>query len=227
MKKTLLFSFLFLVVLNNNQLFSQLYSLPDLKYDMSSLEPHIDRLTMEIHYGKHHSAYCNNLNNAIKDTELIHLTLEQILSSAGELGSTIRNNAGGHYNHNLFWDILTPQKDTKPSNELLAAVVRDFGTLENLIKEVNSAGSKRFGSGWSWLIVANDGSLKVTSTPNQDNPLMDVAEVKGIPILGIDVWEHAYYLNYQNKRGDYLNEIWKIIDWEKVSVNYQEALKNK
>jgi superoxide dismutase, Fe-Mn family len=207
--------------------FSQLYSLPELGYEKDALEPHIDRLTMEIHYGKHHAAYCNNLNNAIKDTELIHLTLEQILGKAGTLGPAIRNNAGGHYNHNLFWSILTPKKNTQPSPALLSAITRDFGSMDNMVQAINQEGAKRFGSGWAWLVLLKDGSLKATSTPNQDNPLMDVAEVQGQPILGIDVWEHAYYLKYQNRRGDYLNEIWPLIDWEKVSEIYNTALQVK
>jgi superoxide dismutase, Fe-Mn family len=225
MKKIMLLGLLISPFLWSNFIFSQLYSLPELAYEKDALEPHIDRLTMEIHYGKHHAAYCNNLNKAIKDTELIHLTLEQILAKAGTLGPVIRNNAGGHYNHNLFWSILSPKKNTQPTQALLSAIIRDFGSIEKMKESINQEGAKRFGSGWAWLVLMEDGSLQVTSTPNQDNPLMDVAELKGRPILGIDVWEHAYYLKYQNKRGEYLKEIWNIIDWEKVSEIYESALK--
>lgn len=200
------------------------FELPKLDYSYSSLEPAIDAATMEIHYSKHHAGYVSNLNAAIKGTALETLKIEEILTRVSKNSDAVRNNAGGHYNHTLFWSILTPNKNTQPSEVLSAEITKYFGSFENFQKQMNDAASKRFGSGWAWLIINKKGQLIVTSTPNQDNPLMDDAKVKGYPIIGIDVWEHAYYLKYQNKRGDYLSAIWSVLDWEEISKRYQDAL---
>ncbi len=199
------------------------HSLPALPYDFGALEPHIDAQTMQIHHGKHHQAYVDNLNKALQGTDGEGKSLEELMANISKYPAAVRNNGGGHYNHSLFWSILSPNGG-QPSGDLAAAIEETFGSLESLKEKVNAAGATRFGSGWAWLIV-KDGKLEVTSTPNQDNPLMDVAEVKGTPILGIDVWEHAYYLKYQNKRPDYLAAIWNVINWEEVGNRYAAALK--
>jgi superoxide dismutase, Fe-Mn family len=198
------------------------FTLPALPYAHDALEPHIDTLTMQIHHGKHHQAYVDNLNKAIAGTANEGKSLEELVAIAGSISPAVRNNGGGHWNHNFFWEILSPNGGGKPSGKLANAINETFGTLETLQEKINTAGTTRFGSGWAWLIV-RDGKLEVTSTPNQDNPLMDVAEVKGTPILGIDVWEHAYYLKYQNKRPDYLKAIWNVIDWKKVAKLHEQA----
>lgn len=198
-----------------------------LPYAYNALEPFIDAQTMEIHYSKHHAAYVKNLNTAIVGTEAEKLSLKEIFANVSKYSVAIRNNAGGHYNHELFWTILTPEKNTKPSAELEKAITDTFGSMEVLKEKLNAAAATRFGSGWAWLSVDKDKKLVVSSTPNQDNPLMDVAENKGTPILGIDVWEHAYYLKYQNKRADYLSAIWNIINWNEVSNNFKAATKGK
>lgn len=197
------------------------FTLPALPYAPEALEPHIDKQTMEIHHGKHHQAYVDNLNKAIAGTEHENKSLEELVASAGKISPAVRNNGGGHWNHSFFWELLSPNS-SKPSGKLAEAITSTFGSLEALQEKINTAGATRFGSGWAWLIV-KDGKLEVTSTPNQDNPLMDVAEVKGTPILGIDVWEHAYYLKYQNKRPDYLKAIWNVINWDKVAEHYASA----
>lgn len=194
------------------------FTLPALPYAHDALEPHIDKQTMEIHHGKHHQAYVDNLNKAIAGTEHENKSLEELVANAGKISPAVRNNGGGHWNHSFFWELLSG-KASGPSGKLADAINSTFGSLEALQEKVNTAGATRFGSGWAWLIV-KDGKLEVTSTPNQDNPLMDVAEVKGTPILGIDVWEHAYYLKYQNKRPDYLKAIWNVINWDKVAEHY-------
>ncbi|MBN8865388.1 MAG: superoxide dismutase [Sphingobacteriales bacterium] len=199
------------------------FTLPALPYATDALEPHIDKLTMEIHHGKHHQAYVDNLNKAIAGTEHENKSLEELVASAGKISPAVRNNGGGHWNHSFFWELLKPG-GSKPSGKLADAINSSFGSLEALQEKVSTAGATRFGSGWAWLIV-KDGKLEVSSTPNQDNPLMDVAEVKGTPILGIDVWEHAYYLKYQNKRPDYLKAIWNVINWDKVAEHYAAATK--
>lgn len=199
------------------------FTLPALPYAPDALEPHIDKQTMEIHHDKHHQAYVDNLNKAIAGTEHEKKSLEELVANAGKISPAVRNNGGGHWNHSFFWELLSP-KGGKPSGKLADAINSTFGSLEALQEKINTAGATRFGSGWAWLIV-KDGKLEVTSTPNQDNTLMDVAEVKGTPILGIDVWEHAYYLKYQNKRPDYLKAIWNVINWEKVAANYAAAVK--
>ncbi len=200
------------------------YQLPELPYAYNALEPYIDAQTMEIHHSKHHAGYVNNLNKAIEGKSAAKLSLTELLADTKKYGDAVRNNAGGHYNHSLFWTILTPEKNTRPSAELSKAIESAFTGMDSLKSLLNKEASTRFGSGWAWLYVTKGGQLKVCSTPNQDNPLMDVAEHKGIPILGIDVWEHAYYLKYQNKRADYLSAIWNLINWNEVSRRYQEAL---
>ncbi len=198
------------------------FELPALPYATNALEPHIDTKTMEIHHGKHHQAYVTNLNNAIAGTDAEKLTIEDICKNISKYPAAVRNNGGGHYNHSLFWKILGPNAGGAPGGELAAAIDSAFGSLDNLKTQMNTAGTTRFGSGWAWLIVQH-GKLVVCSTPNQDNPLMDVAEVKGTPILGIDVWEHAYYLHYQNRRPDYLGAIWNVINWNQVAENLKNA----
>lgn len=197
------------------------HQLPDLKYAFNALEPHIDATTMEIHHDRHHKAYVDNLNKAIEGTDAANLPLEELMANISKYPAAVRNNGGGHYNHSLFWEILGANGGA-PSGELNDAINAAFGSLDGLKEKMNAAGTTRFGSGWAWLIV-KDGKLEVTSTPNQDNPLMDVAEVKGTPILGIDVWEHAYYLKYQNKRPDYLGAIWNVINWEEVAKRFAAA----
>ena len=197
------------------------FKLPKLNYDYNALEPHIDAKTMEIHYSKHHAGYTNNLNNAIENTGFENLSIEQILKTP-ELPVAIRNNGGGYYNHCLFWDILTPE--SKPgSNAFISLIEKTFGSCDAMKEEFNKAAATRFGSGWAWLCVDNTGSLNICSTANQDNPLME-NECGGTPILGIDVWEHAYYLNYQNRRPDYINAFFNVVNWEEVNRRYLSAL---
>lgn len=195
------------------------FTLPALPYAHDALEPHIDTLTMQIHHGKHHQAYVDNLNKAIAGTEHENKTLEQLVAHAGSIGGPVRNNGGGHWNHTFFWESLSPKGGGAPSGKLGDAINAAFGSFDEFKTKFQAAGVGRFGSGWAWLIV-KDGKLDISSTPNQDNPLMDVAEVKGHPILGVDVWEHAYYLKYQNKRPDYLAAIWNVIDWNKVADRF-------
>ncbi len=198
------------------------FTLSPLPYAPDALEPHIDKQTMEIHHGKHHQAYVDNLNKAIAGTPHENKTLEELVASAGQISPAVRNNGGGHWNHGFFWDTLSKDGGGKPTGKLADAINEAFGSFEAFQEKFNTAGTTRFGSGWAWLIV-KDGKLEITSTPNQDNPLMDVAEVKGTPILGVDVWEHAYYLKYQNKRPDYLKAVWNVINWKKVSERFEAA----
>jgi Fe-Mn family superoxide dismutase len=198
------------------------HSLHPLPYAYDALEPYIDAQTMQIHHGKHHQAYVDNLNKAIVGTDGEDLTLEELMANISAYPAAVRNNGGGHFNHTLFWSILGPGGGA-PTGDLATAINDAFGSLDALKEKMNAAGTTRFGSGWAWLLVHND-KLQVSSTPNQDNPLMDVAEVKGTPILGIDVWEHAYYLKYQNRRPEYLTNIWNVINWEAVSMRYKAAL---
>lgn len=195
------------------------FTLPALPYAFDALEPHIDTQTMQIHHGKHHQAYVDNLNKAIAGTENENKSLEELIASAGKISPAVRNNGGGHWNHSFFWKILSANAGGKPSGKLADAINSTFGSFESFQEKFNTAGATRFGSGWAWLIL-KDGKLEITSTPNQDNPLMDVAEVKGKPILGVDVWEHAYYLKYQNRRPDYLKAIWNVINWKEVEKNF-------
>jgi Fe-Mn family superoxide dismutase len=197
------------------------HSLPPLPYGFDALEPHIDTRTMEIHHDKHHQAYVDNLNKALAGTDGEDKSLEELMANISKYPVAVRNNGGGHYNHSMFWKVLGANGG-EPTGALAEAINQAFGSVDSLKEKMNTAGATRFGSGWAWLIV-KDGKLEVTSTPNQDNPLMDIAEVKGTPILGIDVWEHAYYHKYQNKRPDYLTAIWNVINWDEVSKRYDAA----
>lgn len=199
------------------------YELPELSFEYDALEPSIDAKTMEIHHTKHHNGYTTKFNNAIEGTDLEDQTIEDIFSSVSKLSAAVRNNGGGFYNHSLFWSILSPNGGGNPEGELAEAIDNAFGSFDAFKEEFTAAASSRFGSGWAWLIVNTDGELEVTSTPNQDNPLMDVADVQGTPILGLDVWEHAYYLNYQNRRPDYISGFWNVVNWEKVAENFSNA----
>lgn len=198
------------------------YKLPELPYSFDELEPYIDAQTMEIHHGKHHSGYVAKLNTAIENTELADKSLEELLTSASSIPTAVRNNGGGHFNHSLFWTIMGSQHGLKPSGDLNSALLQTFGSFDTFKNEFSTAATTRFGSGWAWLIVA-DGQLKITSTPNQDNPLMDLADTKGTPILGLDVWEHAYYLKYQNRRPEYIENFFNVINWEEVGRRFIEA----
>lgn len=201
-----------------------MFELAPLPYAYNALEPHIDARTMEIHHSKHHQAYINNLNNAIKGTDLEGKSLEEIIANISKHSMAVRNNGGGHWNHTFFWNIMGPNAGGEPTGALSEAINASFGSFAAMKEQFNAAGTTRFGSGWAWLIV-HDGKLVVTSTPNQDNPLMDNADVKGTPILGLDVWEHAYYLNYQNRRPDYIAAFWSVVNWDAVSALYANAIK--
>ncbi len=195
------------------------FELPNLPYAFDALEPHIDAKTMEIHHGKHHKAYTDNLNKAIEGTDLEGASIEEILKT-GTGNPAVRNNGGGYYNHNLFWEWMSPNGGGEPTGELAQAINDAFGSFQGFKDEFAKAAAGRFGSGWAWLIK-KDGKLQITSTPNQDNPLMPVAEVQGTPILGLDVWEHAYYLNYQNRRPDYVTAFFNVVNWDKVAEMYK------
>ncbi|TVR74584.1 MAG: superoxide dismutase [Marinilabiliales bacterium] len=195
------------------------FKLPSLKYDYNALEPHIDARTMEIHHTKHHAAYTNNLNAAIENSDMAGMSIEKIMAGISKYPVAVRNNGGGFYNHNLFWEIMSPNGGGKPEGKLLDAITSSFGSFGAFRDEFSRAAATRFGSGWAWLVKTGSG-LVVSSTPNQDNPLMDIADVKGTPILGIDVWEHAYYLNYQNRRPDYIEAFWNVVDWNTVSEKF-------
>ena len=195
------------------------FELPKLPYDYKALEPHIDALTMEIHHSKHHGAYTSNLNAAIQGTEMEGLSLEAILKDVSKYPVAVRNNGGGYYNHNLFWTILSPTGGGEPKGAIAAAINEHFGSFAAFKEVFNKAALSRFGSGWAWLVDVQ-GKLVVTSTPNQDNPLMDVADVKGYPIFGIDVWEHAYYLKYQNRRSEYIAAFWDVLNWEEINRRF-------
>ena len=201
------------------------FELAALPYANDALEPHIDKETMEIHHDRHHQAYVDNLNKAIAGTDAENASLEDIIKNISKYPAAVRNNGGGHFNHDLFWSVLGSNGGGEPTGELADAINEAFGSFEDLKKKLQEAGATRFGSGWSWLIVGADGKLAVTSTPNQDNPLMDVAEVKGTPIFGIDVWEHAYYLKYQNKRPAYLEAIFNVVNWNAVAERFAAAKK--
>jgi superoxide dismutase, Fe-Mn family len=199
------------------------FELPKLGYDYAALEPHIDALTMEIHYTRHHQAYVTNLNKAIEGGEWENKSITEILANVSKLPVAVRNNGGGHFNHTLYWSVMAPNAGGSPKGELLNAINRYFGSFDQFKEQFSNAGLTRFGSGWAWLVKVGDG-LKITSTPNQDNPLMDIStgqpgvdEVKGVPILGVDVWEHAYYLKYQNRRNEYLAAFWNVVNWDEVS----------
>lgn len=201
------------------------FELPKLNYPNNALEPHIDARTMEIHHDKHHQAYVTNLNNAIAGTEMEKMSIEDICKNISKYPMAVRNNGGGHYNHTLFWEIMGPKSGGVPTNEVGKAIEAELGGFEKFKADFTQAGITRFGSGWAWLCVKADGKLCVCSTPNQDNPLMDIAECKGTPILGMDVWEHAYYLDYQNRRPDYIGAFFNVINWTKVNELYLKAKK--
>lgn len=198
------------------------FELPKLPYATDALEPNIDTKTMEIHHGKHHAGYTANLNNALAGTALEGKSIEAILASVGSASGAVRNNGGGFYNHSLFWTVMAPNAGGNPTGELASAIDASFGSFDAFKNAFAKSAATRFGSGWAWLIVV-DGKLQVTSTPNQDNPLMDIAEVKGAPVLALDVWEHAYYLNYQNRRPDYIDAFFNVINWNEVARRYNKA----
>jgi Fe-Mn family superoxide dismutase len=201
------------------------FELPKLDYAHNALEPHIDAKTMEIHHGKHHQAYVTNLNNAVAGTDMEKMSIEDICKNISKYPMAVRNNGGGHFNHSLFWKIMAPNTGGTPTNEVGKAIESELGGFEKFKTDFMQAGATRFGSGWAWLCIKADGTLCVCSTPNQDNPLMDVVDCKGTPILGMDVWEHAYYLNYQNRRPDYMTAFFNVIDWNKVNELYLAAKK--
>ena len=200
------------------------FELPSLNYSSDSLEPHIDAKTMEIHHGKHHAGYTNNLNNAIKGTDLENSSIEDILTGLDLSNSAVRNNGGGYFNHTLFWNIMSPNGGGEPNGELASAIKSSFGSFEEFKALFSKAAGTRFGSGWAWLCVHKGGKLEVCSTANQDNPLMNGIGCGGYPILGLDVWEHAYYLNYQNRRPDYVSGFFNVINWEAVSKSFNEKV---
>jgi Fe-Mn family superoxide dismutase len=197
------------------------FTLPALPYAYDALEPHFDAATMQIHHSKHHQAYVDNLNKAIADTEHADKSLEDLMANISSLPMAVRNNGGGHYNHSLFWQILLPSGESAATGSLAEAIDRELGGMEKFKADFANAGMTRFGSGWAWLCVKADKTLCVCSTPNQDNPLMDIAECKGTPILGMDVWEHAYYLHYQNKRADYIAAFWNVVNWAEVQRRFE------
>ena len=199
------------------------FELPSLPYAFDALEPNIDTQTMQIHHGKHHAAYVNNLNGAIAGTDLESKSIEEILANISSAPAAVRNNGGGHFNHSLFWTVMSPNGGGEPSGALAEAITTAFGSFSAFKDEFAKAAATRFGSGWAWLIVKSDGALAVTSSPNQDNPLMDIAEVKGTPVLGLDVWEHAYYLHYQNRRPDYVSSFWNVVNWSEVATRFAAA----
>ena len=202
------------------------FTLPNLPYDFAALEPHIDARTMEIHHGKHHAAYVNNLNAALAGTEHEGKSLEELLANISKLPPAVRNNGGGHWNHSMFWEIMGPGGGGEPTGDVASKIEKNFGSFEEMKKQFVQAGATRFGSGWAWLCVDTDDSLFITSTPNQDNPLMDIADKKGLPILGLDVWEHAYYLHYQNRRPDYMAAWWNTVNWAEVNRRYRSAVRS-
>ena len=201
------------------------FELPKLPYEFAALEPHIDARTMEIHHGKHHQAYVTNLNNAVSGTDAEKLSIEEICRNISKYPLAVRNNGGGHYNHDLFWKIMTAGGGGQPGGALGEAINSTFGTFDEFKTKFATAGTTRFGSGWAWLLVTPEKKLTISSTPNQDNPLMDIAEVKGTPVMGLDVWEHAYYLHYQNRRPDYITAWWNVVNWDEISRRFTEAMK--
>ncbi len=208
--------------INRSKIKMSKFELPSLTYAFNALEPHIDAKTMEIHHGKHHAAYVANLNKAVEGTENEGKSLEDLFKNISKLPAAIRNNGGGHFNHTMFWEIMGPNKGGQPSGALADAINGTFGSFDKFKEQFNAAAATRFGSGWAWLVVS-DGKLVVSSTPNQDNPLMDVADVKGFPVMGLDVWEHAYYLNYQNRRPDYISAWWNVVNWDEVAKRFAQT----
>lgn len=197
--------------------------LPTLQYEYAALEPHIDARTMEIHHSKHHNAYVTNLNNALAGTGNEEVSLLDLNKNISKYPMPVRNNGGGHYNHSLFWTLMAPNAGGAPTGAIASAIEAEFGSFEKFKETFTTAATTRFGSGWAWLVVTAEGKLAVTSTPNQDNPLMDIAEVKGSPVLALDVWEHAYYLHYQNRRPDYISSFFNLINWAEVNKLYAQA----
>ena len=200
------------------------FLLPTLPYSYDALEPFVDTMTMEIHYSKHHKAYVDNLNKAMAEGK-INATLDELLMNTSKYSPIIRNNAGGHWNHSFFWKLMQPEGGGEPDGEIISSINEAFGSFDVFKSRLEEAGLKRFGSGWAWLIVDANKKLSIGSTPNQDNPLMDLSELKGTPILGIDVWEHAYYLKFQNRRGEYLKSWWNVVNWTEVNKNFEKAMK--
>lgn len=200
------------------------YKQRDMNYAFDALEPYIDKETMDIHYSRHHAAYTNNFNKGLEDAGITSSSLIDIFMEMSEHPVSLRNNGGGFYNHLLFWEIIAPNTGGQPEGKLAEDLGKQFGSFDKFVELFNEAARNQFGSGWAWLLVNSEGKLAVSSTPNQDNPLMDIAEVRGIPIMGLDVWEHAYYLHYQNKRAEYIENFWKIINWKEVERRYEEAL---
>jgi superoxide dismutase, Fe-Mn family len=198
------------------------FELPKLDYAYDALEPYIDARTMEIHLTKHHGGYTSKLNAAIEGTELENKTIEELMANISKYSSTVRNNGGGFYNHSLFWKVLSPNAGGKPKEDLLEAIEKNFGSFDQFKEIFSNAAASRFGSGWAWLVKQNDGKLAVDSTPNQDNPLMDLSDLKGTPILGLDVWEHAYYLKYQSRRPEYIDAFWNVVNWDEVAKRLKE-----
>lgn len=220
----------YLNVFSNNQSDRRInnmikYELPKLPYSFDALEPYIDAQTMEIHHGKHHAAYVNNLNKAIEGTEMEKLSLEELLKNISKYPAAIRNNGGGHFNHSLFWTLMKKNGGGEPQGDLKKAIENSFNSFAEFKEKFSNAAASRFGSGWAWLVSDNSGKLSIGSTPNQDNPLMDVSEIKGKPILGLDVWEHAYYLKYQNRRPEYIDQWWNVVNWNEAERLYTEVLK--
>ncbi|MFM2048858.1 MAG: hypothetical protein RI955_1406 [Bacteroidota bacterium] len=200
------------------------HTIPALPYAHDALEPHFDKLTMEIHHGKHHNAYVTNLNNAIAGTDAENKSIEELIANISKYPMPVRNNGGGHWNHTFFWNSLAPNAGGTPTGKLADAITTEFGSFDTFKEKFAAAGTTRFGSGWAWLCVDAAKKLCVCSTPNQDNPLMDIADCKGTPILGLDVWEHAYYLHYQNRRPDYIAAFWNLVNWAEVSKRYDAAM---
>jgi Fe-Mn family superoxide dismutase len=201
------------------------FELPALPYATDALEPHIDKMTMEIHHDKHHQAYVTNLNKALEGKPEANQSIEDLMKNVDKFPAAVRNNGGGHYNHSLFWEVIGPNKGGEPKGALADAIKAAFGSFADFKTKFAEAGATRFGSGWAWLIVTADKKVAVCSTPNQDNPLMSIAEVKGTPILGMDVWEHAYYLKYQNRRPDYIAAFWNVVNWDAVAERFENASK--
>jgi Fe-Mn family superoxide dismutase len=200
------------------------FTLPPLPYAHNALEPHIDQMTMEIHHGKHHQAYVDNLNKALAGTDYENKSIDKLMATMSTLPMAVRNNGGGHFNHSLFWQLLSPNGGGQPTGKIADAIEKELGGLDKFKADFANAGMTRFGSGWAWLCVKADHSLCVCSSPNQDNPTMDLSECKGTPILCVDVWEHAYYLHYQNRRADYLAAFWNVVNWAEVEKRYEDAI---
>lgn len=223
-KALLVIIFIFSLITVNNRTMAQGYTFPELPYGYSALEPYIDAQTMEIHYSKHHRAYFDNFVKAATENKIDHLSLEDIFAKVSSFPGAIRNNGGGYYNHMLFWQVMGPNAGGEPEGALMDAISKAFGSFDRFKSEFEAAAKTQFGSGWAWLAVDADGKLFVSQTPNQDNPLMDVASKRGTPILALDVWEHAYYLKYQNRRPEYVGNFWNVVNWKKVAELYLEAL---